>query len=271
MNRKDSPDQTETQKKPWHVTVLTLFPEVFPGVLGASLPGKALKDGLWTLKTLDIRAFACDKHATVDDTPYGGGAGMVMRPDVIAATLRAATPSSTQKVRKLYLSPRGQIFNQNLAKELANAENVVILCGRYEGVDQRVIDAEELEEVSLGDFILAGGEVAAMMMIEAVVRLLPNVLGNAATTEEESFEQGLLEYPHYTRPAVWEGREVPDVLVSGHHEKVRIWRQQQAETLTEMRRPDLWAMYRAQRPAPSVHDKRARKVKEKNDELVTKD
>ena len=221
-------------------TILTLFPEAFPGLLGASLPGKALKDGLWSLETLDIRSFARDKHASVDDTPYGGGAGMVMRPDVLDEAIRGAEAKFGPASRKIYLSPRGRVLDQKLVKELAAEKSLLLLCGRYEGVDQRVIDAQGLEEVSLGDFVLAGGEVAAMALIEACVRLLPGVLGNAATTDEESFEAGLLEYPHYTRPPLWNGVPVPEVLTSGHHEKVRVWRQEQAEKITRERRPDLY-------------------------------
>jgi tRNA (guanine37-N1)-methyltransferase len=223
----------------WQAQVLTLFPETFPGVLGASLAGKALKEGLWRLETLDIRAFAGNKHASVDDTPYGGGAGMVMRPDVVDAAIRGAEAKFGKPARKIYLSPRGRVLDQALVKELSGVSPLLLLCGRYEGVDQRVIEAQGLEEVSLGDFVLGGGEVAAMALIEACVRLLPGVLGNAATTDEESFEAGLLEYPHYTRPAEWNGMKVPDVLVSGHHEKVRVWRQGEAEKLTRERRPDL--------------------------------
>jgi tRNA (guanine37-N1)-methyltransferase len=227
----------------WQVTILTLFPEQFPGVLGASLPGKALKDGLWSLETLDIRSFARDKHASVDDTPYGGGAGMVMRPDVLDEAIRGAEAKFGAASRKIYLSPRGRVLDQKLVKELAAEKSLLLLCGRYEGIDQRVIDAQGLEEVSLGDFVLAGGEVAAMALIEACVRLLPGVLGNAATTDEESFEAGLLEYPHYTKPSVWKGAAVPEVLISGHHEKVRVWRQEQAEIITRERRPDLYEQY----------------------------
>ncbi len=234
-----------SNKNPWIASVLTLFPEMFPGILGASLPGKALKDGLWRLETLDIRGFASDKHASVDDTPYGGGAGMVMRPDVVSAAIKGAEAKFGSPARKIYLSPRGRMLNQALVKELVEAPSVLLLCGRYEGVDQRVIDAEALEEVSLGDFVLAGGEVAAMALIEACVRLLPGVVGNAATTEEESFEAGLLEYPHYTRPAVWNGMTVPEILVSGHHEKVRAWRQAKAEEITQQRRPDMYERYQS--------------------------
>ena len=234
---------SDAARKPWQVQVLTLFPEAFPGILGISLPGKALKDGVWSLETLDIRRFASDKHASVDDTPYGGGAGMVMRPDVIDAAIRGADAKFGAAARKIYLSPRGRVLTQAMVKELVDARSLLLLCGRYEGVDQRVIDAQGLEEISLGDFVLSGGEVAAMMLVEACVRLLPGVMGNATTTDEESFEAGLLEYPHYTRPAVWNGAEVPEVLTSGHHEKVRIWRQAKAEEITRLRRPDLWEHY----------------------------
>jgi tRNA (guanine37-N1)-methyltransferase len=227
----------------WQATILTLFPEMFPGILGASLPGKALKDGLWSLETLDIRSFARDKHASVDDTPYGGGAGMVMRPDVLDDTICGAEAKFGAASRKIYLSPRGRVLDQKLVAELAAEKSLLLVCGRFEGVDQRVIDAQGLEEVSLGDFVLAGGEVAAMTLIEACVRLLPGVLGNAATVEEESFSGGLLEYPHYTRPQVWKGAAVPEVLISGHHEKVRVWRQEQAEKITQSRRPDLYERY----------------------------
>jgi tRNA (guanine37-N1)-methyltransferase len=233
-----------TQSSPFLATILTIFPEIFPGVLGASLPGKALKDGLWRLETLDIRDFAANKHANVDDTPYGGGAGMVMRPDVVDAAIRGAESKFGKASRKIYLSPRGRVLDQALVKELAAEPSLLLLCGRYEGVDQRVLDAHSMEEISIGDFVLAGGEVAAMVLLEACVRLLPGVLGNATTTDEESFESGLLEYPHYTRPAEWHGMEVPEVLVSGHHAKVKEWRQKQAEALTKQRRPDLWQKYK---------------------------
>lgn len=225
----------------WTSRILTIFPEMFPGPLGMSLPGKALAEGLWKLDVLDIRGFATDKHRTVDDTPYGGGAGMVMKPDVVDAALRGADAQFGRAARRIYLSPRGRVLDQGLVNELAVAGSILLLCGRYEGVDQRVIEAQALEEVSLGDFVLAGGEVAAMALIEACVRLLPGVVGNDATTAEESFTAGLLEYPHYTRPAEWEGRKVPEVLVSGHHEKVKIWRQAESERITRERRPDLWS------------------------------
>jgi tRNA (guanine37-N1)-methyltransferase len=226
----------------WHAQVLTLFPEMFPGPLGQSLAGRALQDGLWKLDVLQIRDFATDRHRTVDDTPYGGGAGMVMRPDIIAAAVRGAQ-ERFGPARRLYLSPRGRVLDQAMVAELAATPSVLVLCGRYEGVDQRVLDAEGFEEVSLGDFILAGGEVAAMAMIEACTRLIPGVMGNEATSDEESFVGGLLEYPQYTRPPEWEGLAVPDVLISGHHERVKDWRRAQAEAITRQRRPDLWAKY----------------------------
>jgi tRNA (guanine37-N1)-methyltransferase len=224
----------------FHVHVLTLFPEMFPGPLGQSLIGKALENGLWSLNALQIRDFATDKHKTVDDTPYGGGAGMVMKADVVDAALS----SLPEGVHKIYLSPRGVPLTQEKLQQLALLPSLALLCGRYEGLDQRVIDHHQLEEISLGDFVLAGGEVAAMALIEGAVRLLPGVLGNAETHNEESFGGGLLEYPHYTRPPEWQGRAVPEVLLSGDHGKVAAWRRQQAEMLTKKRRPDLWAGYK---------------------------
>jgi tRNA (guanine37-N1)-methyltransferase len=235
----------------WFAQILTLFPAMFPGPLGHSLAGRALADGVWRMETLDIRDFAADKHRTVDDTPCGGGAGMVMRPDVVDAAIRGAEARFGKPARKIYLSPRGRVMDQALVHELVNAGSILLLCGRYEGVDQRVIEAQELEEVSLGDFVLAGGELAAMALMEACVRLLPGVMGNAATMDEESFAAGLLEYPHFTRPPVWEGRAVPDVLVSGHHEKVKKWRQAEAEKITRERRPDLWKRYEMRHKKPS--------------------
>lgn len=232
--------------QPWQVTVLTLFPEMFPGPLGHSIIGKALAERRWQLETVNIRDFTTDNYQSVDDTPYGGGAGMVMRPDIVAAALMGATARHGKAQRRIYLSPRGKPFDQKLAKELAATPSLLLLCGRFEGVDQRVIDAEGLEEISLGDFVLAGGELAAMAMMEACVRLLPGVLGNAATVDEESFEAGLLEYPHYTRPAQWEGRAVPDILLSGHHANIHAWRRGEAERLTRARRPDLWHVYQQQ-------------------------
>ena len=241
----------------WRSLVLTLFPEMFPGPLGLSLAGKALERGLWALDVLDIRDFARDKHRSVDDTPFGGGADMVMRPDVVDAALAAAAErwQQDQAVGRgagrqppvVYLSPRGRLLTQDLVRELAAGPGVTLLCGRYEGVDQRVLEAREVLEVSVGDYILSGGEPAALVLMDAVVRLLPGVMGNEDSPDEESFGaegfEGLLEYPLYTRPAVWQGRPVPEVLLSGHHEKVRQWRRAQAEEITRVRRPDLWARY----------------------------
>ncbi len=229
----------------FQAVVLTLFPEMFPGPLGASLAGKALQDKVWSLETVDIRGFAHDKHKTVDDSPFGGGAGMVMRADVLDAAITASRPVGTPLI---YLTPRGRILDQVRARELAAGEGVTLLCGRYEGVDQRLLEEHKVEEVSLGDFILSGGEAAAIALLDAVVRLLPGVVGKVASLEDESFETGLLEYPHYTRPDVWKGREVPEVLRSGHHVKVAAWRKSQAEEITRMRRPDLWARYVEMKP-----------------------
>ncbi len=224
--------------------VLTLFPEMFPGPLGHSLAGKALEDGLWNLKAVDIRGFATDRHRTVDDSPSGGGAGMVMRPDVLDDAIEASYPG---KGPLIYFTPRGAALTQARVKALATEETVTLICGRFEGVDQRVLDARQIEEISLGDFILSGGELAALTMLDAVVRLLPGVIGKNASLEDESFETGLLEYPHYTRPDPWKDLGVPDVLKSGHHAKVAAWRKEQAEAVTKERRPDLWAKYVAQK------------------------
>ncbi|MGF1624876.1 MAG: tRNA (guanosine(37)-N1)-methyltransferase TrmD [Alphaproteobacteria bacterium] len=226
--------------RPWTAVVLTLFPEMFPGPLGQSLAGKALAEGRWALERMDIRGFAGDKHRSVDDVPFGGGAGMVLRPDVVDAALEAAMAAAPAGARALYLSPRGRRFDQAQADALAAGPGVVMLCGRYEGLDERVIEARALEEVSLGDFVLSGGEPAAIAMLDACVRLLPGVMGAQASREEESFRGGLLEYPHYTRPAVWRGRAVPEVLLTGHHANIAAWRRAQAEDLTRSRRPDLW-------------------------------
>jgi tRNA (guanine37-N1)-methyltransferase len=228
-------------REPWQATVLTVFPEMFPGPLGQSLAGKGLEKGSWALDVLDIRDFARDKHRSVDDEPFGGGAGMVMRADVVDRALDAVADRSGPV---FYLSPRGRLLDQALVRDLAGGPGMTLLCGRYEGVDQRVLDARGIDEVSVGDYVLSGGEPAAIVFIDAVVRLLPGVMGNEASPGEESFESGLLEYPHYTRPAEWQGREVPGVLTSGHHEKIRQWRQAEAERMTEQRRPDLWVRYR---------------------------
>ncbi|MCG8441946.1 MAG: tRNA (guanosine(37)-N1)-methyltransferase TrmD [Caulobacterales bacterium] len=226
---------------PFHATILTLFPDAFPGPLGVSLIAAARERGLWALETVDIRTFSPHKHRSVDDAPAGGGPGMVLRADVVAAALDAAAPMGTDPRPRLMMTPRGRPLTQARVRALAEGPGVVVLAGRFEGVDQRVIEARGLEEASLGDVVLAGGEAAAAALIEACVRLLPGVLGEAASTVEESFEAGLLEYPHYTRPRVWEGREIPAVLLSGDHGKVARWRREQAEETTRVRRPDLWA------------------------------
>ena len=221
----------------WFAQVITLFPEVFPGVLGASLTGKALDQGLWQLDPIDLRIFGEGKHRKVDDTPAGGGAGLVLRADIVGKAIRFA-----QKRRRLalvYLSPRGVRFDQAMARRWAEGPGVCLIAGRFEGLDQRVIDHFDIEEVSLGDFVMTGGEIAAMAMIDATVRLLPGVLGNMASTEDESFSDGLLEHPQYTRPAEWEGRTIPEVLTSGDHAAVEAWRRAEAERLTRERRPDL--------------------------------
>jgi tRNA (guanine37-N1)-methyltransferase len=238
----------------WTARVLTIFPEMFPGMLGQSIAGKALERGLWGLEALDIRDFAEDRHRSVDDTPFGGGAGMVMRADVVDRALDAAVARDEEAgggSPAIYLSPRGRRLEQERVRELAAGSGAILLCGRYEGVDQRVLDARDVEEVSLGDFVLSGGEPAAFALIDACVRLLPDVMGAQESLEEESFEAGLLEYPHYTRPAEWRGRAVPEVLLSGHHEKIRAWRRAEAERITRERRPDLWARYRREETAPA--------------------
>lgn len=231
-------------RAPWTARVLTLFPEMFPGPLGQSLAGRALEQGRWSLQAVDIRAFAADRHRTVDDAPFGGGAGMVMRPDVLDTAIRSLR-ADEPALPLIYLTPRGRPLDQDRVRALAAGPGVALLCGRFEGVDERVIEVHAPEEISLGDFVLSGGEPAAISLIDACVRLLPDVMGSAASADDESFEHGLLEYPHYTRPQVWQGRKVPDVLVSGHHERVQAWRMAEAERLTRERRPDLWARYRA--------------------------
>jgi tRNA (guanine37-N1)-methyltransferase len=233
----------------WRASVLTIFPDMFPGPLGLSLAGRALEAGAWALETLDIRDFATDRHRSVDDTPAGGGPGMVMRADVAAAALDAARGGGDPRPA-IYLSPRGAPLTQERVRALAQGPGVVVLCGRFEGVDERVIAARGLEEVSLGDFVLSGGEVAALALVDAAVRLLPGVMGDAASGAEESFETGLLEYPHYTRPQEWEGRAIPDILVSGNHAKVAEWRRAEAERTTRERRPDLWQRYQERKSRP---------------------
>src|SRR5215475_15873820 len=221
----------------WRASVLTIFPDMFPGPLGLSLAGKALSAGIWALDTTDIRQHATDKHRSVDDTPAGGGPGMVMRPDVLARAIDAIADDRP----RLLMSPRGRPLTQARVQALAAKDGVIIVCGRFEGVDERVILARDLEEISVGDYVLSGGEIAAMALIDACVRLLPGVMGKETSGVEESFVAGLLEYPQYTRPAVWEGQKIPDVLISGDHAKVAACRRADAERLTRERRPDLWA------------------------------
>lgn len=230
-------DDAPVPARIWRASVVTIFPGLFPGALGESLTGKALASRLWALEALDIRRFARDKHRSVDGPPAGGGPGMVMRPDVVAAALDDVADGARPI---LYLSPRGKRFDQAMARDLAGGPGAIWLCGRFEGVDERVLEARGATEVSLGDFVLTGGELAAMAMIDATVRLLPGVLGNAASVDEESFSAGLLEAPHYTKPRLWEGRAIPEVLLSGHHAEIAAWRREQAEALTKERRPDLW-------------------------------
>lgn len=243
LKPRDLMEEPRLVKGAFRAKIITLFPEAFPGTLGLSLTGKALDFGLWQLETIDLRDFGEGKHRNVDDTPAGGGAGMVLRPDVVDAAFRHArigTPVDRARWPLIYLSPRGAPFTQATARRLAQAEGLTLLCGRFEGVDQRVLDHHQVEEISLGDFVLTGGEIAAQAILDATVRLIPGVLGNAASTEEESFSDGLLEHPQYTRPAVWEGQEIPAVLQSGNHGEIAKWRRARSEDLTRERRPDLW-------------------------------
>lgn len=238
----------------WRATVLTLFPDMFPGPLGLSLAGRALERGLWSLRAVDIRDYATGRQRSVDDPPFGGGAGMVLRPDVVDAAIAAAADERPL----VYLSPRGRRFTQADARRYAAGDGVTLLCGRYEGVDQRVVEVRGMEEVSIGDFLLSGGELAALAVLDAAVRLLPGVMGTAASAEEESFAAGLLEYPHYTRPAEWQGLRVPEILLSGNHAAIAAWRRGEAERITRERRPDLWAAYASmQKPAPVASDRAA--------------
>ncbi|MFD1199017.1 tRNA (guanosine(37)-N1)-methyltransferase TrmD [Brucella gallinifaecis] len=231
---------TEKAQQAFHASVLTLYPEMFPGPLGISLAGKALAEKTWSLDTVQIRDFAEGKHRMVDDTPSGGGAGMVMKPDVVARALDSVADDRPM----LLMSPRGAPLTQKRVRELANGPGAIILCGRFEGVDERVIEGRQLEEISIGDYILSGGETAAIVLLDAIVRLLPGVMGNQESGETESFETGLLEHPHYTRPQIWEDRAIPDVLTSGNHGAIAKWRHAQAERITKERRPDLWDIYR---------------------------
>ena len=238
---------------PFRASVLTLYPDMFPGPLGASLAGRALEDGIWSVDATNIRDSATDKHRSVDDTPAGGGAGMVLRPDVLAAALDRVADGRPM----LALTPRGTPLTQARVRELAAGEGVILLCGRFEGFDERIFDARRLEPISVGDYVLSGGELGAMVLLDACVRLLPGVMGAASSGEEESFEQGLLEYPHYTRPVTWEGRTIPEVLRSGDHARIAAWRQAMAETDTRLRRPDLWERHigvRVQSPSGAQHE-----------------
>lgn len=233
---------TAQTTRSWRAVVLTIFPEMFPGPLGLSLAGQALKTGVWALETVDIRTFARDKHLSVDDAPYGGGPGMVLRPDVVNAAIGEARALAPE-LPLVYLTPRGRRLDQAQVQVLASGPGVIVLCGRYEGIDERVLDAWQPDEISLGDFVLSGGEPAASAIIDACVRLLPGVVGSAQSLHEESFEHDLLEYPQYTRPRVWQDREVPEILLSGHHARIQAWRRAKAEAMTRARRPDLWSQY----------------------------
>jgi len=236
----------------WRATILTIFPEMFPGPLGLSLAGKALAAGIWTIETIDIRTHASDRHRSVDDTPAGGGPGMVMRADVLGRAIDAARSAQEDVRPRLLMSARGIPLTQRRVAALAQGPGAVLLCGRFEGVDERVITARNVEEISLGDYVLSGGEIAAFALVDACVRLLPGVMGKPASGEEESFSQGLLEYPQYTRPQVWEGRSIPEVLTCGDHAKVAAWRRTEAERLTRERRPDLWAAHMARNAQPKA-------------------
>lgn len=227
----------------WTAQIITLFPEAFPGTLGLSLTGRALKERLWQLETIQLRDYGEGKHRNVDDTPAGGGAGMVLRADVMEKAIAEARARMPKGAPLIYLSPRGRPFTQERAKALAEGPGMTLICGRFEGLDQRAIDHFGIEEVSMGDFVLTGGEIAAQALIDASVRLIPRVLGNQSSVEEESFSHGLLEHPQYTKPAVWNGRAIPEVLLSGHHAKITDWQRDQAERLTKERRPDLWRAY----------------------------
>ena len=221
------------------INILTLYPEMFPGCLGYSLAGRALSENKWSMNVVNIRDFATDKYKSVDDTPFGGGAGMVMKPEV----LDKAIASVHEDEPIFYLSPRGKVFSQSMAHIFANMEKATFICGRFEGIDERIIEKYNIQEISIGDFVLSGGEPALLTMLDAVIRLIPSVMGNADSLSEESFANGLLEYPQYTKPAVWQGKEVPEILLSGHHANIAKWRRQMSEEITKQRRPDLWTTY----------------------------
>ncbi len=232
----------KTKKPIWKARVLTLFPEMFPGTLGLSLAGQGLIDGIWDIETINIRNFTNDKHQSVDDAPFGGGPGMVMRPDVASDAIDHIK-SIDGELPLIYFTPRGKPLNQDRVKQLASGPGVTLLCGRFEGLDERVLEAQEIEQISLGDFVLSGGETAALTLLDACIRLLNGVIGQSSSLKEESFEEGLLEYPLYTRPKEWRGRKVPDVLISGNHKNIQTWRREQSEANTRERRPDLWARF----------------------------
>lgn len=226
------------------INILTLYPDMFPGFLGYSLAGKALADGKWSYQCINIRDYATDAYKSVDDTPFGGGAGMVMKAEVVDAALNDLKPNGMI----YYLSPRGKTFNQQMAAEFSKTKELTFICGRFEGIDQRVLDKWNIQEISIGDFVLSGGEPALLTLLDATIRLIPTVMGNQDSLSEESFSNGLLEYPHYTKPAVWQNRAVPEVLLSGHHANIQKWRKQQSETITKTNRPDLWETYLANQP-----------------------
>ena len=229
----------------FHAQILTLYPDMFPGPLGLSLAGRALEDKIWSYEAVNIRDFATDKHKSVDDTPAGGGPGMILKADVVASAIDKTRETANEEWPLIYLSPRGKPFDQAMAGRLAEAGGVTLLCGRFEGVDQRVLDSRNIEEVSIGDYVLSGGEVAAFCVLDSIIRLLPGVLGDPDCLADESFSAGLLEYPQYTRPQEFEGQNIPEILTSGHHEKIRAWRLEMSEKLTRQRRPDLWTRYAA--------------------------
>ncbi len=238
---------TTTKPPIWTATILSIQPQMFPGPLGASLCGRALDDKLWALESVDIRDFALDRHKSVDDTPAGGGPGMVLRADVVGVAIDQTAQKTAPELQNrplIYMSPRGEPLSQQRAFELSSGPGVTILCGRFEGVDQRLLEARDIEEISIGDYVLSGGEIAAMVLVDAVVRLLPGVIGSKASLISESHEGNLLEYSHYTKPRSWEGRDIPDILLSGDHGKIAKWREQQAKKITQTRRPDMWAKYR---------------------------
>jgi len=249
----DRPDLVDA----WRATILTLYPEMFPGILGQSLTGKALDEGIWALKTVNIRDFATGKHRNVDDTPSGGGAGMVLRADVVAKAIDSL-PTETPI---LYVTPRGKPFTQKMAQSLSEGPGVTILCGRFEGVDERVLQARNIKEVSIGDYVLTGGELPAQVLLDACIRLIPRVLGNSESAINESFSNGLLEHPQYTRPTDWDGHEIPEVLLSGHHGQIAKWRQSQSEAITQDRRPDLWRAYQEARALGRANQDRKKRAK----------